>query len=102
MKLPHYNMFLECINSAFTVRSNKGIDTSLVLKIVSAIGVIAPDNNSQSQTSFSLIFEGEAQKFLAQGTYEFQHSQFGEMAIFIVPIGPEQNRNQMRYEAIFN
>ncbi|MBC3873669.1 DUF6916 family protein [Undibacterium flavidum] len=102
MKLPRYNMFLECINSAFKVRSNTGADTSLVLKTVSALEVVAPESASQNQQAFSLIFEGDMQNFLPQGTYQFLHAQLGETAIFIVPIGPERDRNQMRYEAIFN
>lgn len=102
MKLPQYNMFLECINSAFQVRANTDVNTSLVLKTVSAIGAVASMGEEQDQQSFSLIFEGDMQNFLPQGTYEFVHTQIGETAIFIVPIGPERDRNQMRYEAVFN
>ena len=102
MKLPQYNLFLECINSEFSVRSNAGANASLLLKTVTQIGASAGGDDAQNQRAFSLIFEGQMQAFLPQGTYEFAHPQFGETAIFIVPIGPERDRNQMRYEAIFN
>lgn len=102
MKLPHYNIFLECTNSVFKVHTNTGIEVPLLLKTVSAIGAVVSENTDQSRQAFSLIFEGEMQNFLPQGTYEFMHKKIGETAIFIVPIGPERGRDQMRYEAIFN
>ena len=37
--------------------------------------------------------------YLPQHTYQFQHETMGVFDLFIVPIGPQENR--MRYEAIF-
>jgi hypothetical protein len=49
---------------------------------------------------FSLIFrEAAATSYLAQRIYPLTHPQMGELAVFLVPIGPD--RVGMRYEAVF-
>jgi len=50
---------------------------------------------------FSLIFVGENDVHLEQGTYAFSHPEAGAMDIFIVPIQPGADAKP-RYEAIFN
>ena len=50
---------------------------------------------------FSLQFLGPVSpKYLLQRTYALEHAQMGLLELFIVPLGPENQR--MRYEAIFN
>lgn len=49
--------------------------------------------------SFALQFLGPAGAFLPQGTYAMQHESLGELPIFIVPVGQEEEGVQ--YEAIF-
>jgi hypothetical protein len=61
----------------------------------------ASDNPSVDQEHcFSLLFRGPADRPLAQGTYRFEHSQFGSFSLFIVPMVPGQGGQG--YEAIFN
>lgn len=52
---------------------------------------------------FTLQFTGPlaADAHLEQATYLFDHEQLGELAIFIVPLGPD-GEGRMRYEAVFN
>jgi hypothetical protein len=38
--------------------------------------------------------------YLQQHIYRLEHEQLGALALFLVPLGPEQGR--MRYGAIFN
>ncbi len=102
MKLPQYNMFLQCINNSFEVRSDSGVSTELVLRDVSVSSHNQPDTNQQVRQPFSLIFEGEMENYFPQGIHKFSHTQLGEFDIFIVPIGPGHGNKQMRYEAIFN
>lgn len=52
-------------------------------------------------TSFSLLFEGEAEPIVAQGTYSFRWSDGETAEIFVVPLGPGANGNPV-YEAVFN
>ena len=49
---------------------------------------------------FSLLFRGPADRPLVQGTYRFEHSQFGSFSLFIVPMVAV--RGTQYYEAIFN
>lgn len=102
MKLPQYNMFLQCINSSFEVSSDSDVSTELVLRKATDSSHNSSDTNPQGHQSFSLIFEGKMENFFPQGIHRFSHTQLGEFDIFIVPIGPEHGNNQMRYEAIFN
>lgn len=102
MKLPQYNMFLQCINNPFEVRSDIGVSTELVLREVTVSGHNQSDPNQEVHQPFSLIFEGKMENYFPQGIHKFSHAQLGEFDIFIVPIGPEHGSKQMRYEAIFN
>jgi hypothetical protein len=53
-----------------------------------------------TQESFSLMFQGPLEPFVAQGIRRLKHSQLGEMDIFLVPVGKEKDGFQ--YEAVFN
>lgn len=81
---------------------NTGLDIAVILKTATAFDEASYDTDQQNHPAFSLIFEGAQEDFLAQGMYKFSHSELGEFDLFIVPIGPEHGKNQMRYEAIFN
>jgi hypothetical protein len=53
----------------------------------------------EGRAPFSLEFLGPLEPVLPQRTYRFEHDQLGELEIFIVPLGPRDDR--MRYEAVF-
>jgi hypothetical protein len=57
-----------------------------------------------SRKAYSLLFCGPVQPALPQRMYWLVHSQLGEVAIFLVPIGPYKAGSEqgMGYEAIFN
>jgi hypothetical protein len=50
--------------------------------------------------AFSLVFRGPRERVLPQETHRLKHDAFGEIEIFLVPIGPDESG--MRYEAVFN
>ncbi len=50
---------------------------------------------------FSLIFTGPRSPLLVQRTYRLAHPELGELEIFLVPIGYDENGG-LRYEAVFN
>jgi hypothetical protein len=57
--------------------------------------------SERGRRPFALHFLGPiSQQYLTQGTFALEHAQLGRLQIFIVPLGPENQR--MRYEAIFN
>ncbi|WNQ13158.1 hypothetical protein MJA45_09080 [Paenibacillus aurantius] len=49
---------------------------------------------------FSLVFRGDGNPFLPQGTYWIRHERFGQEPMFMVPIG--QEHGGYRYEIVFN
>lgn len=64
------------------------------LKLVEAI-----DSSNSHQEQFSLIFTSTDSPWLPQATYTLLHSHLQDLALFLVPIGP--NGKEMRYEAVF-
>jgi len=49
---------------------------------------------------FSLVFKGPPDTPLYQQTYTLAHDEMGELALFLVPVGKEDDG--MLYEAFFN
>lgn len=49
---------------------------------------------------FSVIFRGPADLYLPQHIYTLRHEGMGEVALFLVPIGRDEQG--FRYEAVFN
>jgi hypothetical protein len=77
------------------------VELSQVRDLPTKAAKTAGNNLSPDQEHcFSLLFRGPADRPLAQGTYRFEHSQFGSFALFIVPMVPDQAGQG--YEAIFN
>jgi hypothetical protein len=58
------------------------------------------DHSTSQLEQFSLVFTCPALPWLPQGTYTFAHADMGELALFIVPIGPADGA--MRYESVFS
>ena len=60
---------------------------------------------SDPVTVFSLLFrdpDGSVEAFLPQGTYPIEHHSVQDLAVFVVPLGPDNNGAGMLYEVIFN
>jgi hypothetical protein len=59
------------------------------------------------RTPFSVLFHGPLEPVMPQGTYRVSHERFGELDLFIVPVGPHASAESegapaaMRYEAVF-
>ena len=49
---------------------------------------------------FSLLFQGPLKPLLPQGIHRLLHPELGEIALFLVPVGPLGQA--MQYEAIFS
>jgi hypothetical protein len=50
--------------------------------------------------SFSVLFHGPSDRFVAQGLYSLEHDAFESLALFIVPI-VGSNAERIIYEAVF-
>jgi hypothetical protein len=59
----------------------------------------ATERKDLRMESFSLIISGQASPWLQQATYLLLHPAMGELALFLVPLGPREGR--MRYESVF-
>ena len=80
--------FTPCIGEPFVVQLSEGA-LALELADVAAAGPRA----------FSLLFHGPLAPLLPQGTYPLTNAVSGELALFLVPVGPQAGA--MRYEAVF-
>ena len=63
------------------------------------VSKLGEDPTDGKRHPFSLVFRTTEKKPFPQATYPVAHPRFGEMEIFLVPIGPD--RQGMRYEAVF-
>lgn len=51
---------------------------------------------------FSAFFRTALRPILPQSIYRVEHETLGTMEIFLVPVGPDPQRQGMLYEAVFN
>lgn len=58
------------------------------------------DRSNAQIEQFSVVFTGPASPWLQQGTYSLLHGEMGELGLFLVPLGPRDER--MFYEAVFS
>jgi hypothetical protein len=71
-----------------------GQPLELVLSACDVQDAVTP----QGVTPFSLLFHAATQEPPPQQIFELSHSDLGELALFLVPLGPDEHG--MRYEAI--
>lgn len=55
---------------------------------------------TERQEVFSLFFHGPSDIYLEQRTYRLKHQEFGELEIFLVPVG--KDKDGFEYESVFN
>ena len=95
-----YDEFADRVGEEFRVRVPDEHSLTLVLSEVEAgtqAGAAHPDGTTPQQ--FSLIFRGPSAPQLSQGTWVLDHDEIGELALFLVPLGPDAEGP--RYEAAF-
>ena len=51
---------------------------------------------------FSVLFRSALRPILLQSIYRVEHETMGTMEIFLVPVGPDPQRQGILYEAVFN
>jgi len=100
--LPTRDTFTQCLNDAFTIRVDDSTNVSVALIEVSPLPERSPGTGDSKprREPFSLVFRGPKEPLLPQRIYRFEHGSLGDLDIFIVPIGPDDEG--MRYEAVFN
>ncbi|MFD2673526.1 DUF6916 family protein [Marinicrinis sediminis] len=59
-------------------------------------------HSNEMHEQFSLFFEADAARVVAQGMYKLEHPDFDHLELFLVPIGISEDGSKIRYEAVFN
>ena len=88
--------FTACLDSVFVLQlqDQQGIDLEL-------IEAVPWGNATQGgRAPFSILFRGPVDRAVEQGSYALRHETMGELLLFLVPVGADENG--VRYEAIFN
>jgi hypothetical protein len=88
--------FVPLVDSTFAVGDPGASALGLRLAGIGAAGAGLPGH----RVPFSLIFHGPLQPLLSQGIHRLLHPELGEIAIFLVPVGPAGQA--MQYQAIFS
>lgn len=87
--------FAPHVGSQFAVATvSEGMD--LTLSSIGPAGAGLPGK----RVPFALHFRGPAGPLLRQGVYRLRHQAFGDLEIFLVPLGPQAGGTV--YEAIFS
>lgn len=96
--------FVNCLNGRFMLHPQDGDDenseNSIVLQLIDVSPLGDSSKDSRARTPFSLLFKGPVTPALNQKTHLLKQKDLGDLPIFLVPLGPEEDG--MIYEAIFN
>ena len=97
-----YASCLEALNTKFQIqlRDAAAIELTLVEVNQHNSGDETAGSAKPATESLSLVLLGPAQPVLPQRIYGLSHEQFGELALFMVPIGRETNG--IKYEVVIN
>lgn len=93
--------FVDRIGQSFVFQLSDGQERSLRLERVTELPrpMKADGTPLNPRESFSLVLLGDA-NYIPQATYPVSHPDFGELALFIVPVGKKPEGYE--YEAVFN
>src|SRR4051812_2932549 len=87
-------MFRESVNTKFRLKAETSDPVELELV------ELTESSSSPKHEQFALLFHGPQDHFLQQMIYPMEHEKLGELELFLVPIG--RNQNGFQYEAVFN
>jgi hypothetical protein len=90
--------FEPCLGQTFRVTPENADGLELELTQVKPLGNAGLEAGVRQP--FSLLFRGPLEPVLAQQLFRIENSNLGELALFLVPIGPDENG--MLYDATFN
>ena len=95
--------FAELVRTKFQVQVESGCVVNLELMAVTKTqsgGQLSASGEGFKGECFALLFDGPADRPLAQRMHRFAHERLGTFDLFIVPVGAEHGARQ--YEAVFN
>jgi len=89
-----HEILAACLNDRFRVVDDPAAPFDLELTEVSELKA------AQGQETFSLLFHGPGERFIAQAIHRLHHGRLGELELFLVPVG--KVGASFQYEAVFN
>jgi hypothetical protein len=89
--------FSDLTGTTFEVLSDEFEGFSLELRVARALR-----GDSDAREPFSLIFVGPLEPVLQQSIRRLRHAELGELELFLVPVGPDQENTGIQYEAVFS
>lgn len=89
--------FAPYLDETFFVHADTAAPIALQLTQITPLGAAAI--LEAERCAFSLIFRGPRETVLPQRIYRLAHDRLGELDIFLVPIGA--NQEGIQYEALF-
>lgn len=87
--------FEPLLHDQFMVHADQG-DFEFVLTEVTE----QPEHAGVDRVAFSLLFRGPVEPQFTQGTFPLNHEQMGDLPLFMVPVGREEEG--VIYQAVFN
>jgi hypothetical protein len=90
--------FEPCLGQGFLVKPEGANGLELELTQVKSLGNTDPAAGVRQP--FSLLFRGPLEPLLSQQLYRIENAAIGELLLFLVPIGPDENG--MLYNVTFN
>ncbi|MGZ8812095.1 MAG: DUF6916 family protein [Thermoanaerobaculia bacterium] len=91
--------FAPLVNTTFRVQHDDGVTEMRLTQVTSFLDGKRRRHAKAKRDPFNLIFLGPADRVLPQRTYRFTHDVVGELDIFIVPVGRDEEGTE--YEAVF-
>lgn len=76
-------------------------DGTLELALASVDGLPEEWGRMDKRAPFSVQFHGPIERILPQRMWPLDHEELGRLEIFLVPLGPDEEQTQQRYEAVF-
>ncbi|WP_406700935.1 hypothetical protein V5E97_19275 [Singulisphaera sp. Ch08] len=94
--------FMEHVDQLFHVIRETGETVELRLIEAKPLGLRGALSAAGGREPFSLIFRGPFQVGLSQQIHSLKHEAFGELTLFLVPLGAEGDPEGTHYQAVFN
>ncbi len=91
-----HESFTPHVGTEFRLRLGPSETRALTLVQVTVLGGVGRTPRRQP---FSVLFRGPRTPVLPQRIYRLEHDRMGELDLFVVPIGPDEEG--LRYEAVF-
>ena len=97
-ELPTEEDFRKQLGTKFGVKAES--PRPFELELVDVQGWVTRPEEQQGMERFTLTFRGPADIYMPQNTYTLAHVEMGELAVFLVPLAPDEGG--FSYQAVFN